>query len=114
MSVNIARRNARRNTDPEKKVEKRLVDRIMTDLGGIAWKFTSPGTRGVPDRIIVLNGLICFVELKRPEGGRLTDEQQWRIKQLQNQGMKAYVIRNTEQVDALVNSMMRGVLPHEI
>lgn len=97
-------------SDPERRVEKYLVDRI-TNLGGLPWKFTSPGTAGVPDRIVIMNGLICFVELKRPKGGRVSDMQQWRINQLKKQGMKAYVIKNKDQVDHLVESMMRGVLP---
>lgn len=97
-------------SDPEKQVEQHLVDKI-TNLGGLPWKFTSPGTVGVPDRIVVLNGLICFVELKRPKGGKVSDMQKWRIKQLCSQGMKAYILKNKEQVDELVNCMMGGTLP---
>ena len=97
-------------SDPERQVEKHLVDKI-NNLGGIAWKFTSPGTAGVPDRVVMLNGLICFVELKRPKGGRLSDMQEWRIKQLRKQEMKVYVLRNKEQIDHLIGCMMRGELP---
>lgn len=97
-------------SDPERQVENYLVDRI-TNLGGLPWKFTSPGTAGVPDRVVIMNGLICFVELKRPKGGRVSDMQLWRINQLKKQGMKAYVIKNKEQVDYLVEHMMKGVLP---
>lgn len=102
--------NSTTRSDPERQVEKHLVEKI-TNLGGLAWKFTSPGTAGVPDRIIVMNGLICFVETKRPKGGRVSDMQQWRIDQLKKQGMKAYVIKNKEQVDYLVEHMMKGSLP---
>lgn len=97
-------------SDPERQVEKHLVDRI-TNLGGLAWKFTSPGTAGVPDRVVILRGLICFVELKRPKGGKVSDMQKWRIRQLNDQGMKAYVIKNKEQVNYLVDLMMKGELP---
>jgi hypothetical protein len=31
-------------------------------------KFTSPGTSGVPDRILIADGEVWFVELKRPDG----------------------------------------------
>lgn len=102
--------NSTTRSDPEQQVEKYLVNRI-TNLGGLPWKFTSPGTAGVPDRIVIMNGLICFVELKRPKGGRVSDMQLWRIEQLRKQGMKAYVIKNKEQVDHLVQQMMKGVLP---
>lgn len=113
MTLDIARRNSQTHEDPEKKVEMHLVSRL-SDLGGMAWKFTSPGTRGVPDRIVILDGLICFAELKRPQGGKVSPEQAWRIKQLRQQGMKAYILKNKEQVDLLVDNMMRGVLPDEI
>lgn len=102
--------NSTTKSDPEKQVEKYLVDRIC-NLGGLPWKFTSPGTAGVPDRIVILNGLICFVELKRPKGGRISDMQEWRIKQLHKQDVKAYVLKNKEEVDYLIEHMMKGELP---
>lgn len=106
-------RNSKKNTQPEAMVEKHLVDKI-TNLGGIAWKFTSPGTIGVPDRLIIMNGLICFAELKRPKGGKVSDVQRWRIKQLASQGAKAYVIKTCEAADELVEHLMKGRLPDEI
>ena len=48
----------------EKDIENALVRRVKT-LGGMCEKFTSPGRRSVPDRIITLpNGKIVFVEVK--------------------------------------------------
>ena len=50
----------------EKDIEAHLVEGIKR-LGGVAYKFTSPGRRNVPDRICVLpGGSIVFVELKAP------------------------------------------------
>lgn len=49
----------------EKQVEAYLVKRIKL-LGGMAEKFTSPGRRAVPDRIVTLPNRIIFVELKAP------------------------------------------------
>lgn len=97
-------------TDPERQVEKYLVDKVH-NLGGIAWKFTSPGTAGVPDRIVALNGMICFVELKRPVGGRTSNMQKWRIKQLHDQGQHAYVLKNKDQINYLIEHLMRGEYP---
>ena len=36
--------------------------------GWLCEKFTSPGKRGVPDRIVTVGpkGFVCFVELKKP------------------------------------------------
>lgn len=48
-------------------VERALVKRVEKELGGMCEKFTSPGRRSVPDRIITMpNGHIVFVELKAP------------------------------------------------
>ncbi len=50
----------------EEVIEKHLVNEVKK-AGGIAYKFTSPGRRGVPDRIVLLpNGKIIFVECKSP------------------------------------------------
>lgn len=50
----------------EKQIEQALVQRVK-DLGGTCEKFTSPGRRAVPDRIVTLpGGRIIFVECKSP------------------------------------------------
>lgn len=52
----------------ESEIEARLV-RGVKALGGVAYKFVSPGNVGVPDRVVVLpGGRVIFVELKA-EGG---------------------------------------------
>ena len=48
----------------EKDIENALVRKVKK-LGGMCEKFTSPGRRSVPDRIITMpNGKIVFVEVK--------------------------------------------------
>ena len=48
----------------EKDIENALVRKVKK-LGGMCEKFTSPGRRSVPDRIITLpSGKIVFVEVK--------------------------------------------------
>ena len=47
----------------EKEIENYLVRKIKNKKG-IAYKFTSPGNSGVPDRLCLLpNGKIFFIEL---------------------------------------------------
>lgn len=59
----------------EKQIEAYFVKRIK-ELGGIAYKFTSPAHRGVADRVACLpNGQTWFVELKTA-GGRMSPLQQ--------------------------------------
>lgn len=64
--------------DSEKRVEALLTSGVKR-MGGLAYKFVSPGNSGVPDRIIMMpGGKIYFVELKR-EGGQLTNLQKRQI-----------------------------------
>lgn len=84
----------------EKDVEKYLVDRIKK-LGGIAYKFTSPARRSVPDRLIILpRKPVEFAECKRP-GGDLTVKQKLQIELLRSLGVTVHVIDTKEKVDAL-------------
>ena len=58
----------------ESQIERRLVEGVKR-LGGMCLKFVSPGTLGVPDRIIITaKGRVIFVELQT-ETGRLTKSQ---------------------------------------
>ena len=48
----------------EKTVERHFVEGVKK-LGGLCYKFVSPGTQGVPDRLIITaQGKIIFAELK--------------------------------------------------
>ena len=52
----------------ESALEKKLREGIDR-LGGLCYKFVSPGNDGVPDRIVVMpGGRIYFVELKTRQG----------------------------------------------
>lgn len=51
----------------ESTLERNVLVPGVTDVGGLCWKFKSPGLNGVPDRLILLpGGLIHFIECKRP------------------------------------------------
>lgn len=106
--------NSRTNNRPEKEIEDYLVERIK-DLGGMCPKWNSPGTKGVPDRIVLMpNKLICFVETKREKGGRIAPMQIWRAKQLTQYGFKTFFIHTKDQVDKLVENLIAGVVPDEV
>lgn len=47
----------------EKWLERMLVEWVR-QAGGVCLKFASPGYSGVPDRVILLYGLVFWVELK--------------------------------------------------
>ena len=83
----------------EKDIENALVRRVKT-LGGMCEKFTSPGRRSVPDRIITLpNGKIVFVEVKNvgktPTALQLRDHERRR-----DLGCDVRVIDNMDDANA--------------
>jgi len=69
-------------------------------LGGQCLKFTVPGRRGAPDRIILMpGGLIVFVELKTI-GGVLESWQKRFHTMLRSLGFRVEVLWTKEQVRA--------------
>lgn len=93
----------------EQEIETRLKEEVER-AGGLALKFISPGTAGVPDRIVLLPGKdIYFVELKAP-GEQLRPLQLKRKKQLEDLGFKVYVIDSFQAVSAFI----REVMPDEV
>ena len=77
----------------ERDIERAFVERVKA-LGGIAEKFTSPGRRSVPDRLVTMpGGVIIFVELKRP-GAKPTAAQLREHANRRNLGCDVRVIDN--------------------
>lgn len=76
----------------------RKVCELVKHRGGRAFKFVSPGTPGVPDRICIFpGGKIIFVELKRP--GRkdgMSVQQRKIVTWLRSHGCEAWVINDYE------------------
>lgn len=90
---------------PEGVVEKYFLKRCKA-LGFMCLKFTSPGTRGVPDRVIIGHGWTVFVELKAPSEG-LRRLQQEVIKDMRSHGAIVHVANSKELVDELLAELIR-------
>lgn len=85
----------------ESSIECRLVKEVEK-LGGICWKFVSPGVAGVPDRLVLLpGGQIVFVELKAP-GQKARKLQEYRHKQLRKLGFRVEIIDSIEGVKEFI------------
>lgn len=80
----------------EKEVE-RLLCREIKKKGGLCLKFISPSMAGVPDRLVILNGLY-LVELKRPDGGKLSPLQMSVHKRLAKAGAPVTILKDREGV----------------
>lgn len=88
----------------EKKLEEKFRIAVK-QAGGKAYKFTSPGNDGVPDRLVILpGGQIGFVELKQ-KGKKPTALQTRRIQELQGMGCKVYVLDDPEDIETVIFSI---------
>ena len=84
----------------ESELEKKLVSHIK-NLGGIAYKFSSPNRKSVPDRLCIMpNRRVFFVELKA-EGKLPTRLQHHEHELLRSLGHTVLVIDNVGDVYAI-------------
>lgn len=87
----------------ERDVERYLIKRVK-DVGGRAYKFTSPAHRGVADRIVCLpGGVVVMVEVKTI-GGRLSPLQKVFADEMQRLGVAYKCLWNKEQIDEFITS----------
>ena len=89
----------------EKVIEQKLVKEVK-NKGGLCWKFTSPGTVGVPDRLLLLHkGKVAFVEVKAP-GQTLRPIQVKRKKELESLGFKVYVLDDINDIGGIIDEIL--------
>ena len=88
----------------ERDIEKKLAA-LVKKLGGLSYKFVSPGCDGVPDRIVITpEGAVVFWELKT-ETGRLSPRQRLQIDRLQSHGCQVVVTYGWEETEKTVREV---------
>ena len=88
----------------ESRIERMLV-REVKKSGGIALKFVSPGTAGVPDRILLFpGGRIVFAELKAP-GEKPTKLQLLRHARLRALGFRVVVVDDPGMIGGVIHEI---------
>ena len=94
----------------ENRDERRLTHGVKT-LGGITFKFVSPGRAGVPDRVVILPGgagrasaAVHFVELKA-RGGRASALQQRMLAKLRRMDVTALVLTGIDEVERYLDNL---------
>lgn len=93
----------------EKHLEKKLFDEVKK-MGGIAFKFVSPGNNGVPDRIVILpKGRIYFVEMKQPKDRRKDELQAWQQDRIRARGAKVRKIYTEPELRAFIEEAKHEV-----
>jgi hypothetical protein len=95
----------------ERDIEQYLVKQAKA-VGGKAYKWTSPGNAGVPDRIVMLpGGRVAFIELKAP-GGKSTALQLNQQRFISGMGLPVAVVDSKEAVDQIISKMQaKGGIP---
>ena len=85
----------------EKVIERELV-RAVKAVGGMCPKLISPGTDGMPARIVLLpEARIRFVEVKAP-GKKPRPLQERRHAQLRDLGFMVFVLDDPEQISEII------------
>ena len=88
----------------ESEVEKYFVWTVER-MGGKTWKFTSPGRKGVADRIACLpDGTTWFVELKT-KGGRLSELQKLFADEVLALNQRYACLWTKEQIDGWIKTV---------
>lgn len=93
----------------ERDIEAHLVDQCKARGWG-CYKFTSPGRRNVPDRIVIVppagepRAQLIFIELKAP-GKKPTTGQLREHARLRALGCRVEVIDSIEGVDAFISGV---------
>ena len=85
----------------EKDIERRLT-RLVEKHGGRCLKWTCPGWKGVPDRILLFpGGRVIFVETKRPKGGKVAPLQKWWKDELRRLGFLSLIVSDDQGLESL-------------
>lgn len=98
MAVKVVRENV---------IEKRCCEYAQ----GRGWwvsKYTAPGKKAVPDRILIWRGIVVFCEFKRP-GEEPTQQQYLRHKQMRGHGANVIWVDNFEDFKMLLIAFEQGL-----
>jgi hypothetical protein len=89
----------------ESELEKKVCD-YAKSKGAEVYKFTSPGRRGVPDRILLFRSMAVFIEFKAPNG-KLSIKQEREIQKMKDLGQLVFVVDDEAKgkyiIDTVVN-----------
>ena len=83
----------------------RRIKRYAESKNCFFWKFVAPGTKGVPDRIIITpDGVTGFMEIKAP-GKKPREIQEHRMQQIRSKGLAATWASNYELAVAFIDGL---------
>ena len=93
----------------EREVESYL-NKLCEAAGLPIYKFVPDQAPGMPDRIICLpDERVCWVETKKPVGGKVARLQQYRHRKLREAGQRVEVVFTKEQASELVAELSSAI-----
>lgn len=75
----------------ESKIQAKIIKRY-TDQGYFVVKLIKTSKNGIPDLMVLKDGKVLFVEVKRPIIGKLSKVQEYRIKELKKYGFETLIL----------------------
>ena len=92
----------------ETDIENYLAKKVKFE-GGIYLKIPALYMSGIPDRLVLMpKGTMCFVELKRPIGGKRAELQKYWHKKLRDLGYSAEFVQTKDEADNLVRKLLKS------
>lgn len=91
----------------ESKVEEHF-NKVVHSMGGETRKLVYAGRRGATDRLVLLPGRHCVVELKRPDGPPPRINQVREHAKLRWAGFAVFVLSSIAEIDAWALGMRDG------
>lgn len=82
------------------------LSRRVSERGGLCWKWAATARAGVPDRVVVLRGVVYLVELKSPTG-RLSPVQRRVHGMIERAGVAVHVLSSTAAVDEWLSRIVK-------
>lgn len=85
---------------PEGKIENYLIKQAKAH-NFLCYKFTSPSSSGVPDRILIGNGKTIFIETKSSTG-KTRELQDEVIQEMREHGACVFVANTKQKIDNII------------
>lgn len=80
----------------ESQIQKKIIDNF-TDRGFLVVKLMKTNKNGIPDLMVLKDGVCKFIEVKKPNG-KISELQKYRIKQLRKQNFVAVVMDGIDSI----------------
>lgn len=75
----------------ENKIQSKIIKRYEAD-GYFVLKLIKTNKNGIPDLLLFKDGECFFIEVKRPNVGKLSEIQKYRISELEKFGIKTEIM----------------------